>query len=227
MRLASLVALAAVLACPLAGHAAADPVQKCVAAKIKAAGKRANCLAGVAAKKALGKVGDATKCQLAFTKARDKADAGAAKKNASCRFVDNGDGTVSDLDTLLMWEQKTVANVDATVTWATAASEAVSAASGTSANGEEISGSLGGHQDWRLPSIAELETIVDFNPAGCGDGGTCIGAVFGSTHLGDYWAITSDQTDAGKAWVIGFGDGTLAVTAKSGAAATRVVRGGN
>ncbi len=226
MRLASFVALSAVLVAPIAGHAAADPAQKCVAAKIKAAGKRANCLAGVAAKEALGKAADATKCQLAFTKARDKADAGAAKKNASCRFVDNGDGTVSDLDTLLVWEKKTVANVDATVSWTTAASEAVSAATGTSANGEQFSGSLGGYQDWRLPSIVELETIVDFNPPACGNGGTCIGAVFGPTHLGNYWAITSDQTDAAKAWVIGFDDGTLDVTAKSGAAATRVVRGG-
>lgn len=224
MRLASFLALSAVLAAPIASHAAADPVQKCVAAKIKAAGKRANCLAGVAAKAAVGKTADATKCQLAFTKARDKADAGAAKKNASCRFVDNGDGTVSDLDTLLMWEKKTVANVDATVAWTTAASEAVSAATGTSANGEEISGSLGGHQDWRLPSIAELETIVDFNPPGCGTGGTCIAAAFGPTHVGDYWAITSDQSDPAKAWVIGFDDGTLAVIAKSGPAATRVVR---
>lgn len=227
MRLASFVALSAVLVAPIAGHAAADPVQKCVAAKIKAAGKRANCLAGVAAKEALGKLADATKCQLAFTKARDKADAGAAKKNAACRFVDNGDGTVSDLDLLLMWEKKTVANVDATVSWATAASEAVSAATGTSANGEQFSGSLGGHQDWRLPSIIELETIVDFNPVACGNGGTCIGTVFGPTHLGNYWAITSDQTDAAKAWVIGFDDGTLDVTAKSGTAATRVVRSGS
>lgn len=227
MRLASLVALSALLVAPVTGHAAADPVQKCVAAKIKAAGKRANCLAGVASKEALGKVGDAAKCQLAFTKARDKADAGAAKKNASCRFVDNGDGTVSDLDTLLMWEKKTVANVDATVSWATAASEAVSAATGTSANGEQFAGSLGGHQDWRLPSIVELETIVDFNPLACGNGGTCIGTVFGPTHLGNYWAITSDLNDAAKAWVIGFDDGALDVTAKSGTAATRVVRSGS
>jgi hypothetical protein len=227
MRLASLVVLSVVLVTPISGHAAADPVQKCVATKIKAAGKRANCLAGVTAKEALGKPADAAKCFLAFAKTRDKADAGAAKKNASCRFVDNGDGTVSDLDTLLMWEKKTLANVDASVPWATAASEGVSVATGTSANGEQFSGSLGGHQDWRLPSIIELETIVDFNPVACGNGGTCIATVFGPTHLGNYWAITTDQLDAAKAWVIGFDDGTLDVTAKSGTAATRVVRGGS
>lgn len=226
MRLASFVVLVVAIVSPLSADAAGDPVQKCVAAKIKAAGKRASCLAGVDAKLALGKPGDAAKCELAFTKARDKADAGAAKKGASCRLVDNGDGTVSDLDTFLVWEKKTVGNVDATVTWAAAASDAVSAATGTSANGEEITGGLGGHDDWRLPSIAELETIVDFNPAGCGTGGTCIATAFGPTHAGNYWAITSDQADGAKAWVIGFDDGTLDVTAKSGAAATRVVRGG-
>jgi hypothetical protein len=226
MRFATLPLLALVLAAPPTAHAAADPVQKCVAAKIKAAGKRAACLAGVDAKAALGKTADAAKCQAAFVKARDKADAAAAKKNASCRLVDNGDGTVSDLDTLLMWEKKTAGNVDTTVSWATAASESVSAATGTSANGEEFSGSLASFQDWRLPSIIELETIVDFNPAGCGNGGACIAAVFGPTHLGNYWAITSDQNDGAQAWVIGFDDGTLDVTAKSGAAETRVVRGG-
>ena len=223
---ALLVVLVVGLVLPTRGYAAADPVQKCTAAKIKAAGKRAACLANVAAKEALGKTGNAVKCQTAFTTARDKADAGAAKKGAACRFVDNGDGTVSDLDTLLIWEKKTVANVDATVTWAVAASEAVSTATGSSANGEQFSGSLGGQQDWRLPSIIELATIVDFNPVACGNGGTCIGTVFGPTRLGNYWAITTDQTDPAKAWVIGFGDGTLDVTAKTNAAATRVVRGG-
>jgi hypothetical protein len=227
MRMLSLaVFLAAALVLPTRGHAAASPVQKCVAAKIKAAGKRAACLASVDAKEALGKTGNAVKCQTAFTTARDKADAGAAKKGAACRFVDNGDGTVSDLDTLLVWEKKTVANVDATVSWAVAASEAVSATTGTSANGEQFLGSLGGRQDWRLPSVIELATIVDFNPVACGNGGTCIGAVFGPTRLGAYWAITTDQNDAAKAWIISFADGSLDVTAKSGTAAVRAVRGG-
>lgn len=226
MRLVPLVALAAVVATPVLGHAATNPVQKCIAVKTKAAGKRAACLASFAAKAALGKVVDDAKCDVAFRTTRDKADAAAAKKGAACRLVDNGDGTVSDLDTLLMWEKKTAGNVGTTVTWPAAASDAVSAATGTSANGEQITGGLGGHRDWRLPNITELETIVDFNPAACGKGGTCIAAVFGPTHVGNYWTITNDQNDAAKAWVIGFDDGALDVIAKSGAAATRVVRGG-
>jgi hypothetical protein len=63
-------------------------------------------------------------------------------------YVDNGDGTVTDLNTGLMW-QKTP-DLDNKVTYA----EAVAGAD---------TFSLAGYDDWRLPTIKELYSLIDFN----------------------------------------------------------------
>ncbi|MCP5053840.1 MAG: DUF1566 domain-containing protein [bacterium] len=60
----------------------------------------------------------------------------------------NGDGTVSDLNTDLMW-QKTP-DFNNLMTWEEAKTYA-----------ENLT--LGGHDDWRLPTIKELYSIVSFN----------------------------------------------------------------
>jgi len=65
------------------------------------------------------------------------------------RFVDNGDGTISDLATGLMWAR---------------------ADSGKPMNWEEslaygVNLKLAGHDDWRLPNAKELHSIVDYTRA--------------------------------------------------------------
>jgi len=61
------------------------------------------------------------------------------------RYVDHGDGTVTDLVTGLMWQR----DIGDKVTWAEAVAAAPSAATG-------------GHVDWRLPTIDELYSLIDF-----------------------------------------------------------------
>lgn len=61
-------------------------------------------------------------------------------------FVDNGNGTITDLATGLMWQQSDDGN---TRDW----EDALSYAEGLS---------LGGHDDWRLPNPKELQSIVDY-----------------------------------------------------------------
>ena len=73
-------------------------------------------------------------------------DAGHARTGLLYR--DNGDGTISDLNTGLMW-QKTPA---AKTTWHEAKTGASLVA-------------LGGHTDWRLPDIKELYSLIDFSGA--------------------------------------------------------------
>ncbi len=84
------------------------------------------------------------------------------------RFVDNGDGTVSDTKTGLMWEKKSGDNDTGvhgqgnTYTWSTG--------SPAGPNGEVFTSFLAtlnnqcfaGHCDWRLPTVTELQSLVNF-----------------------------------------------------------------
>ena len=59
-------------------------------------------------------------------------------------YIDNGNGTVTDIETGLMWQQEGTMDLD----W----SEARSYCSGLS---------LAGYTDWQLPTLDELATLVD------------------------------------------------------------------
>jgi hypothetical protein len=61
-------------------------------------------------------------------------------------FVDNGDGTITDLATGLMWRK---ADSGTTMNWEQALTYA-----------EKLD--HGGHDDWRLPNAKELQSIVDY-----------------------------------------------------------------
>ena len=68
-------------------------------------------------------------------------------------YKDNGDGTVSDLNTGLMWQKTTDARPDSLqgrYTW-------------IEAEGYAEALRIGGHDDWRLPSVKELISLVDAN----------------------------------------------------------------
>jgi hypothetical protein len=65
--------------------------------------------------------------------------------DASDNYIDNGDGTVTDTSTELMWQQ--TASSD-TMTW----EKALAYCEGLN---------FGGHTDWRLPSFKELRSLAD------------------------------------------------------------------
>ncbi len=69
-------------------------------------------------------------------------------QNAQPAYRDNGDGTVSDLVTGLMWQARP--DLDDKVTFA----EAVAAAD---------TFGLAGYDDWRLPTIKELYSLIQFS----------------------------------------------------------------
>jgi len=110
---------------------------------------------------------------------------------------DNGNGTVTDSVTGLMWEQKTDdggnRDKDETYTWKDALAYC-----------EDLL--LGGHEDWRLPNIKELERVVDLessNPA-------IDAAYFSNTNNGLYWSgTTCSGCHKMKAFAIDFTDGKL------------------
>jgi hypothetical protein len=75
-------------------------------------------------------------------------------------FVDNGNSTVTDNISKLMWEVKTTENRDDQYTW----DEAIDFCE----NQIGTSGTFAGYDDWRLPNIEELVSLCDFstyNPA--------------------------------------------------------------
>ncbi len=156
----------------------------------------------------------------------------AANVAALCppRFVDNGDGTITDNQTKLMWEKKDTTCpgphcVNDYFTWGsgsgvpdgTAFTTFLNTLNGgatgvgncTSADGVTQSGGFAGHCDWRLPTIVELQGIVDGTAPGCGGGSPCIDPAFGSTQSYFYWSSTTYQPYPGFVWIVSFYDGSV------------------
>jgi len=103
-------------------------------------------------------------------------------------FTDNGDGTITDNNTKLTW-QKTVTTDK--YTWALA-------------DGHCKSLPLGGYSDWRLPTVIELTSIVDY-----GQGNPSInGIYFPNTPWDDFfWTSTKWADSSASAWYIYFNYG--------------------
>jgi hypothetical protein len=98
-------------------------------------------------------------------------------------FHDNGDGTVTDRATGLVWSK---ADSGRGMDWG-------GALAWVQARNKE---SYLGHDDWRLPNAKELQSIVDYTRAPAVTGSPAIDAVFRTTRLGDgdypfFWSSTS------------------------------------
>lgn len=64
--------------------------------------------------------------------------------------------------------------------------------------------SLDGHDDWRLPIINELLSIVDY---GSTSASLIEQAAFNNTEPNFYWSASSDASDTADAWGIAFDSG--------------------
>jgi hypothetical protein len=142
--------------------------------------------------------------------AQSQGRGGAPAPSPAGRFVDNGDETITDTMTGLMWEKKTTAvgsgpstmdvrDVDNRFTWEYAMNEYVDRL-----NGRLIAfatdGAFARHTDWRIPTMQELQTIVEPSAPGR------INAVFGPNAPASYW--TSSKRLLGPTavpWYLGFG----------------------
>lgn len=175
-----------------------------------------------------------SKCRVKYTAAWVKIAKAAIGTGSTCdapRFVDNGDGTVTDNLTGLDWEQKTddatVHDKDQPYNWYSAYSCFLSGRSScVGLNVDTISFFCfgGGLCSWRLPTLAELQTILP-EPFPCTTS-PCIAPVFGPTLASYYWTSTTLGDNADYAWFVRFDDGTVGYDQKISSNHVRAVRGG-
>lgn len=102
---------------------------------------------------------------------------------------------------------------------------------GTSRDGgatTPITGCFANHCDWRLPSIVELQEIVDTSAPGCGSGSACIDPIFGPTQSNFYWSATNQNLPFSiYAWGVNFNGGSVGYTFKVLGYYVRAVRSGS
>lgn len=94
-----------------------------------------------------------------------------------------------------------------------------------SSDGNTQTGGFAGHCDWRLPTSAELQTIL-LAPFLC-QPSPCIDPVFGPTAATFYWSSTSFANDPFGAWLVSFFGGFVGFGVKSFTFHVRAVRGGS
>jgi hypothetical protein len=157
---------------------------------------------------------------------------GHLQAGADPAFQDNGDGTATDLRSGLQWEKKGddggLHDRDTLFTWANAF---------TFVNNLNAA-NFAGHNDWRLPNIRELQSILNYGTSTSDPAvtlsafhddcfGGCNGIACSCTAFGGHWSSTTVRTLPTAAYNVNFYDGSLALLVKtSPTGAVRAVRGG-
>jgi len=155
---------------------------------------------------------------------------GEIQAGGTLAYIDNGDGTITDLNTGLSWQKQTdddgLLDKDNTYTWDGAFAYVDLLNSG---------GGFGGHTDWRLPNVKELQSIVNYevpypgpavSPAfdtDCTPG--CSASNCSCTAI-DSWSSTTYAESPAGAWLVYFFNGDVSFSAKRTLMAVRAVRGG-
>jgi len=173
-----------------------------------------------------------------------RCDAGCAYDTSDCyasRFVDNGDGTITDNGTGRMWAKKSddgsIHDKDRTDTWDD--DRWFLEADGTAfdyiayLNGAVAGYCFAGHCDWRLPTKEELQGLVVGSEAApkidpifkapCTAG--CAVTACSCTRSSFYWSSTTFRGASGDfAWGVNFLDGVVSENGKTELYGRRHVR---
>lgn len=172
---------------------------------------------------------------------------GDLQKGVAPAYVDNGDGTVSDTKTGLVWEKKSddgsihdkddVYTLGLTIPLYTLNGTAVTTFLATLNGG----GGFAGHTDWRLPNLTELESLRNLqnvNPAvaavfntNCGANSSgnsgCTVTTCSCTTPDIHWSSSTYVGAPELAWGVSFGDGSVDSDYKDVEYYVRAVRGGS
>lgn len=130
-------------------------------------------------------------------------------KKETLRYIDNGDGTISDTLTGLMWLQN---------------DKIFCGEEGHPQQAAKVKArtfKFAGHNDWRVPGYYELISIVDFD----GKNGL-LNELFKGHRGGYFWTSQTYVPNTTNAMVVGFNGGNVIVGTKTAAYYVRPVRGG-
>jgi hypothetical protein len=126
------------------------------------------------------------------------------------RFTDNGDGTVTDSLTGLMWLKD--GGCLYKKSWSTALTTIVDfSGSPDKYNCAEY---IGSYSDWRLPNMREIESLMDF---GVSDSARWLNSNgFMNVKSNSYWVSTSYAASKTYAWMVNLMNGTTTYSSKNG-----------
>jgi hypothetical protein len=117
----------------------------------------------------------------------------------SSRFVDNSDGTATDMKTGLMWMRCALGQ-----TWTGATcTGTVSKYVWSDALAQAQAATFASHSDWRVPNVKELLSIVERSCAPAINS-----EIFPATSTWSYWTSSPNVSgNATDAYLVGFGQG--------------------
>jgi hypothetical protein len=155
---------------------------------------------------------------------------GDTRTGAPLSYVDNGDGTITDVNTGLMWEKQSrdgsIHDDGNRYTWDQAFSVHVATLNSTS---------FAGHTDWRVPNVRELMSINDYenfspsvSPAfNTSCTASCTVLTCSCTPSNHTWSSSTSAIGPTFAWFVDFNGGVVDAGDKSALFTVRAVRGGS
>ena len=149
-------------------------------------------------------------------------DDGYYQREAALRYTDNGDGTITDDNTKLMWK-KCSEGLSGDMCDTGSATSMVWDSTGGSPDALSTCYNLdyAGYTDWRLPNLKELVSIVNY-----GNVGPAIDiTAFPNTVSDSYWSSTTYADFTDSAWIVYFYGGNPTYDFKTFAYYVRCVRG--
>jgi uncharacterized protein DUF1566 len=170
------------------------------------------------------------------------------------RFVDNGDGTVTDNQTGLMWEKKTGTTGNVTLcldpadcpnphdvnnayTWTNIFISGDTAPDGSLFTNflQRITAALSTSTDGVIVKDVcfaghcdwRIPNVAELKTIpNCGASGPCIDPIFGPSQASIYWSSTTDAAHSFSVWIVSLDGAGVTSFTKGGAIFVRAVRGG-
>lgn len=121
------------------------------------------------------------------------------------RYKDNGDGTISDLQTGLMWQKCAIGQSGEDCAEGKAVAFQWDNAKQQDSNFND-KGGLAGHTDWRVPKIKELRGLVELS---CWSPSINI-TFFPNTPDSNFWSSSPYSGYSRNAWYVSFANGSAA-----------------